>query len=148
MNESTDTYCDKVEGCERLSVITPRYTTVAKGISETEKDVKNDNDINSCTASSDYVEFEIPRQTESWENSNSKTSSDCFESDWEFKQDTVAGGKEKLFLSLASHNGKLLSFSDNDQKHENSQKNIGQIKGISSHKFSRMETLRIFHYTT
>ena len=131
VNESTDTSCDKVKGCEPLSAITPRYNESAKSISETEKDVKIDNDVSSCTISSDCVEIEKPHRKETEENSNSKTSSDCFDSDWELKQDTVKEGKEKVFLSLASHNGKLLTFSGNDQEHENLERNIGQNKGIS-----------------
>ena len=131
VNESTDISYDEVKGCEPLSVITTKYNESAKRIIETEKDVKIDNDVSSCTISSDCVEIENPHQTEPEENSNSKTSSDGFDSDWEFKQDTVKEGREKVFLSLASHTGKLLSFSDNDQKHENSERNIGQNKGIS-----------------
>ena len=145
VNESTDTSCDNVKGCEQLSVITPRYNECAKSIIEPEKDVTIDNDVSRCTISSDCVEIEKPHHKDPEESSNFKTLSDYFDSDWEFKQNTVKEGKGKVFLSLASHNGKLLSFSDNDQKHETSERNRGQTKGISLQKNQLKMKIREYH---
>ena len=133
VSENPDTFFDGLKGSEPLSVITkPKYIKSAKGLKRDfcEKDVKTDNDdVSSSNLSSNCVVAERTHIKESEENGNSKSSSDCFDSDWELKQDTVNEGKEKLFLSLASHNGKLLSFPDNDQKHDNLQENLGIFIG-------------------
>ena len=71
----------------------------------------------------------IPKN-EPEDNSDSKTSNESFDRNWELEQDTVKVGKEQLFLSLASHNGKLLSFSDNDRRHDNLDHVTDQDKGI------------------
>ena len=129
VSENPDTSFDRLKGSEPLSVITkPKYIKSAKGLKRDfcEKDVKTDNDdVSSSNLSSNCVVAERTHKKESEENGNSKSSSDCFDSDWEFKQDTLNEEKEKLFLSLASHNGKLLSFPDNDQKHDNLQEILG-----------------------
>ena len=131
--EDVGTSFDIVKGCEVLSGTTPKYTQCAKGISEVGNYLKNDNEYSSCTISSNCVEsVEKPDKKELEENGNSKTSSDCFDSDWEFKQDTLKVGKEQLFLSLASHNGKLLSFSDNDHKHGSLKRDLGKNKGMET----------------
>ena len=135
MSENPDISSERLKGSEPLSVITnPKCIKSAKGLKRDfcEKDVKTDNDdVSSSNLSSNCVVAERGHKKEFEENGNSKTSSDCCDSDWELKQDSVNEGKEKLFLSLASHNGKLLSFPDNDQKHDNLQQNLGIFNGTS-----------------
>ena len=129
VDESTDISCDDVKGCEVLSVIASNSSKSAKNNRKPETYLSGDKSCFKSAISSAFNEGEKSDLKDQDENFNSKTSSEGFDSDWEFKQDTVKIGKEQLFLSLSTHNGKLLSFSDNDQKHGKSIPHIVQTKG-------------------
>ena len=62
---------------------------------------------------------EKPNDRKFDEKSDSKTSCESSDYNSELEQDTIRVGKEPLFLSLVSHNGKVFSFSDNDGRHGN-----------------------------
>ena len=129
VDERTDISCDDVKGCEVLSVIASNSSKSAKNNRNPETYLKGDKNCFKSPISSAFNENEKSDPKDQDKHFNSKTSSEGFDSDWEFKQDTVKIGKEQLFLSLSTHNGKLLSFSDNDQKHGKSIPHIVQTKG-------------------
>ena len=53
------------------------------------------------------------------EKSDSKTSCESFDYSRELEEEATRVEQEPLFLSLASHSGKVFSFSDNDGRHGN-----------------------------
>ena len=53
------------------------------------------------------------------EKSDSKSSCESFDYSRELEEETIRVEDKPLFLSLASHSGKVFSFGDNDGRHGN-----------------------------
>ena len=130
VKESEDKSFEEAKDFEVLSLTTPKPNQSAKSITKTAKCVEHNIAFSSEAISSDCNESEKLDNKGFEENSDSKTSNESFDSNWELEKDTVKVGKEQFFLSLASHNGKLLSFSDNDRRHDNLDHVTEQERGI------------------
>ena len=100
-----------------LSTTTIKRNQSAKNVYNTAKNVKKQ--IAFKNGPSDYSEREKPNRKVSKQKSDSKNLNKRFDSICDLEQSTEKPGEEQLFLSLESHNGKLPSFSDKDQKHGN-----------------------------